>query len=159
MRILLIHGPNLNMLGRRNRAIYGDQTLDELESLVVIRAEELGAEILTFQSNSEGSLIDFIQAKASLAQGVIINPGALTHYGLSLRDALEDSALPVIEVHISDIHAREEWRRNSVIEPIARKQIRSLEERISVTLAGSPARQASSLYQRQTRSWLPTSAI
>lgn len=123
MRILLIHGPNLNMLGRRNRAIYGDQTLDELESLVVIRAEELGAEILTFQSNSEGALIDFIQAKVSLAQGVIINPGALTHYGLSLRDALEDSALPVIEVHISDIHAREEWRRNSVIEPIARKQI------------------------------------
>ena len=123
MRILLIHGPNLNMLGRRNRAIYGDQTLDELESLVVIRAEELGAEIFTFQSNSEGALIDFIQAKASLAQGIIINPGALTHYGLSLRDALEDSALPVIEVHISDIHAREEWRRNSVIEPIARKQI------------------------------------
>ena len=123
MRILLIHGPNLNMLGRRNRAIYGDQTLDELESLVVIRAEELGAEIFTFQSNCEGALIDFIQAKASLAQGVIINPGALTHYGLSLRDALEDSALPVIEVHISDIHAREEWRRNSVIEPIARKQI------------------------------------
>ena len=123
MRILLIHGPNLNMLGRRNRTIYGDQTLDELESMVVIRAEELGAEIFTFQSNSEGELIDFIQAKASLAHGVIINPGALTHYGLSLRDALEDSALPVIEVHISDIHAREEWRRNSVIEPVARKQI------------------------------------
>jgi len=125
MKILLIHGPNLNMLGKRNRAIYGDQTLEELESMVVKRAQELGAEILAFQSNSEGTLIDFIQAKAPEAVGIIVNPGALTHYGLSLRDALEDSALPVIEVHLSDIHAREEWRRKSVIEPITRKQISS----------------------------------
>jgi 3-dehydroquinate dehydratase-2 len=123
MKILLIHGPNLNMLGKRDRATYGDQTLEELESTVVKRARELGDEILTFQSNSEGTLIDFIQAKASEAAGIIINPGALTHYGLSLRDALEDSTLPVIEVHLSDIHAREEWRRKSVIEPIARAQI------------------------------------
>ena len=111
------------MLGKRDRAIYGDQTLAELESVVAKRAEELGAEILAFQSNSEGALIDFIQAETPEAAGVIINPGALTHYGLSLRDALEDSALPVIEVHLSDIQAREEWRQKSVIAPIARKQI------------------------------------
>jgi len=123
MKILLIHGPNLNMLGKRDRAIYGDQTLAELESLVVKKAKELGAEILAFQSNSEGALIDVIQAKPPEAAGIIINPGALTHYGLSLRDALEDSTLPVVEVHLSDIHAREEWRHKSVIAPIARKQI------------------------------------
>lgn len=123
MKILLIHGPNLNMLGKRDRSIYGDQTLEELESVVIKRAWELGAEILSFQSNSEGTLIDFIQAEAPEAAGIIVNPGALTHYGLSLRDALEDSALPVIEVHLSDIHGREEWRRKSVIESIARKQI------------------------------------
>ena len=111
------------MLGKRDRAIYGDQTLAELESMVAKRADELGAEILAFQSNSEGALIDFIQAETPEAAGVIINPGALTHYGLSLRDALEDSALPVIEVHLSDIQAREEWRQKSVIAPIARKQI------------------------------------
>ncbi|MBA7615880.1 3-dehydroquinate dehydratase [subsurface metagenome] len=111
------------MLGKRDRSIYGDQTLEELESMVVKRAQELGAEILAFQSNSEGTLIDFIQAEAPEAAGIIVNPGALTHYGLSLRDALEDSALPVIEVHLSDIHAREEWRRKSVIESITRKQI------------------------------------
>ena len=111
------------MLGKRDRAIYGDQTLAELESMVAKRADELGAEILAFQSNSEGALIDFIQAETPEAAGVIINPGALTHYGLSLRDALEDSALPGIEVHLSDIQAREEWRQKSVIAPIARKQI------------------------------------
>ncbi len=123
MKILLIHGPNLNMLGKRNRAIYGDKTLAELESLVVKRARELGAEVSAFQSNSEGALIDFIQAETPKAAGIIINPGALTHYGLSLRDALEDSSLPVIEVHLSDIHAREEWRHKSVIAPIAKDQI------------------------------------
>jgi len=123
MKILVIHGPNLNMLGKRDRAVYGDQTLAELESMVAKRAEELGAEILAFQSNSEGTLIDFIQAETPEAAGIIINPGALTHYGLSLRDALEDSALPVIEVHLSNIYAREEWRHKSVIAPIVRKQI------------------------------------
>ena len=123
MKILLIHGPNLNMLGKRDRAIYGDKTLAELESLVKEKAQELGADVLTFQSNSEGRLIDFIQAESPEAEGIIINPGALTHYGLSLSDALADSALPVIEVHLSNIHAREEWRHKSVIAPIARGQI------------------------------------
>ncbi len=111
------------MLGKRDPAIYGDKTLPEIESLVKKKAEELGAEVLTFQSNSEGSLIDFIQAESPQAAGIIINPGALTHYGLSLRDALDDASLPVIEVHLSNIHAREEWRHKSVITPIALAQI------------------------------------
>ncbi|MFQ5988067.1 MAG: type II 3-dehydroquinate dehydratase [Dehalococcoidia bacterium] len=126
MKILVIHGPNLNMLGQRERAIYGDKTLAEIDSLMKKRAEELGVEVLTLQSNSEGALIDFIQAEAPQAEGIIINPGALTHYGLSLRDALADSVLPLIEVHLSNIYAREEWRHRSVIAPIARGQISGL---------------------------------
>lgn len=123
---MVIHGPNLNMLGQRERAIYGDKTLAEIDSLIKKRAEELGVEVLTLQSNSEGALIDFIQAEAPQADAIIINPGALTHYGLSLRDALADSALPLIEVHLSNIYAREEWRQRSVIAPIARGQISGL---------------------------------
>jgi len=126
MRILLIHGPNLNMLGRRETATYGDKTLSEINSLVAKRAQELGVEVLSFQSNSEGALIDFIQTESARADGIIINPGALTHYGLSLRDALADSALPVIEVHLSNIYTREEWRHKSVVAPIAKGQISGL---------------------------------
>lgn len=122
----MIHGPNLNMLGKRETATYGDKTLSEINSLVEKRAKELGAEVLTFQSNSEGALIDFIQTESPKADGTIINPGALTHYGLSLRDALADSSLPVIEVHLSNIYAREEWRHKSVIAPIARGQVSGL---------------------------------
>ena len=123
MKILVINGPNLNMLGSRKPEIYGTKTLAEINSLLQKRAGELGVELETYQSNHEGYLIDFIQKKAKKATGIIINPGALTHYGLSLRDALEDSSLPVIEVHLSDIQHREEFRKNSVIAPIARKQI------------------------------------
>ena len=126
MKILVIHGPNLNMLGKRETAIYGDKSLSEVNTLVEKRSQELGAEALSFQSNSEGALIDFIQAEAPKADGIIINPGALTHYGLSLRDALADCALPVIEVHLSNIYAREEWRHKSVIAPVAWGQISGL---------------------------------
>jgi len=126
MKILVINGPNLNMLGNREWAVYSDWTLPEIESLLTKKGQELGVEVLPFQSNSEGALIDFIQAEAPQADAIIINPGALTHYGLSLRDALADSALPVIEVHISNIYAREEWRHKSVIAPIARGQISGL---------------------------------
>lgn len=123
MKILILHGPNLNMLGSRKPEIYGTKTLAEIDSLLQKRAGELGVELESYQSNHEGYLIDFIQQKAKNATGIIINPGALTHYGLSLRDALEDTSLPVIEVHLSDIQHREEFRKVSVIAPIARKQI------------------------------------
>ncbi len=123
MRILLIHGPNLNMLGKRDPDIYGDQTLAQIEALVVKRAKELGASIFSFQSNHEGALIDFIQVESPKSSAIIINPGALTHYGYSLRDALSDSMLPVVEVHLSNIHARERWRHKSVIKDVAVEQI------------------------------------
>jgi len=123
MKILVINGPNLNILGKRDRTIYGEKTLAEINSLIKREGRKLKAELVFFQSNSEGTLIDFIQEESGSADGIIINPGALTHYGLSLRDALEDSGLPVIEVHISDIHAREKWRAKSVIAPVAKKQI------------------------------------
>jgi 3-dehydroquinate dehydratase-2 len=126
MRILVIHGPNLNRLGSRQTALYGDKTLAEIDSLLQKRAHELGIELETFQSNHEGALVDFIQERSPESAGIIINPGALTHYGLSLRDALADTSLPVIEVHLSNIYAREEFRQQSVIAPVARGQIAGL---------------------------------
>lgn len=123
MKILVIHGPNLNMLGKRDKSIYGEKTLDEINSLLRKEAEAINAEVVTFQSNHEGALIDFIQEQTGSAQGIIINPGALTHYGFSLVDALIDSRLPVIEVHLSDIYRREKWRAESVIAPIAEERI------------------------------------
>jgi len=126
MKILVINGPNLNMLGKRNRAIYGDKTLSELDATLKKEAQSLGINIVSFQSNSEGKLIDFIQEHSSEADGIIINPGALTHYSFSLRDALADSGLPAIEVHLSNIYAREDWRAKSVISPVTRGQITGL---------------------------------
>ena len=126
MKILVINGPNLNMLGKRNKAIYGDKTLARLEITLKNQGKKLGVEIVTFQSNSEGQIIDFIQANSSQAHSIIINPGALTQYGFSLRDALEDTGLPIIEVHITNIYAREDWRAESVIAPVARGQIAGL---------------------------------
>jgi len=126
MRILIVHGPNLNMLGKREESVYGRQTLDQIDALVGKEAQALGVEVVTFQSNHEGALVDFVQDQAGSAHGIIINPGALTHYGYSLRDALVDSKLPVVEVHLSNIYRREEWRARSVIAPIARGQISGL---------------------------------
>jgi len=126
MKILVIHGPNLNQLGQRDTQIYGTKTLNEIDTLLREQAKSLGAGILTFQSNSEGEMVNFIQKEAPRAQGIIINPGALTHYGLSLRDALADAQTPVIEVHLSNIYAREEFRHKSVIAPIAKGQISGL---------------------------------
>ena len=126
MKILVINGPNLNMLGKRDKAIYGGKTLTEIDSLLKGEGKALKTEVVTFQSNSEGALIDFIQEQSDSADGIIINPGALTHYSFSLRDALADTKLPVIEVHLSNIYAREEWRAESVITPIAKGQISGL---------------------------------
>lgn len=126
MKILVIYGPNLNLLGKRDPGHYGTRTLSDINDALARKASELKVELATLQSNSEGTLIDFIQEQTDGAAGIIINPGALTHYGLSLRDALADTDLPVIEVHLSNIHARERWRTKSVIAPIARGQIAGL---------------------------------
>ena len=123
MKFLVINGPNLNRLGQRDPSHYGSQTLDEIVALLVKRASELGVELVTFQSNSEGAIIDFIQENANNAHGIIINPGALTHYGLSLREALADVSIPIVEVHLSNIYAREPWRHQSVVAPVARGHI------------------------------------
>ena len=119
MRILLVNGPNLNALGKRDTSIYGSKTLPEIEAEVVAGGKELEAEILCFQSNSEGEIVDYIQKQTPEADGIIINGGALSHYGLSLRDALVDTGLPLIEVHLSNIHARESWRQHSVTSSVA----------------------------------------
>ncbi|MBN2186027.1 MAG: type II 3-dehydroquinate dehydratase [Dehalococcoidia bacterium] len=126
MRILVINGPNLNILGRRDKEVYTEKTLAEIESLLKSQGEALDVEVITFQSNSEGELIDFIQEQSNSADGIIINPGALTHYSFSLHDALVDVRLPIIEVHLSNIYSREGWRANSVIAPIVKGQISGL---------------------------------
>lgn len=119
-RILAIHGPNLASLGRRQPEIYGDVTLREIDTALARLAESWGWTIETFQSNHEGAIIDFLEERGPGADGVLINPGALTHYSLALRDALAALPIPIVEVHLSNIHAREEWRRRSVTAEVAR---------------------------------------
>ena len=122
-RILVLNGPNINFLGRRNPGTYGNMTLDQVNQEISAKAQALGVEVAFFQSNWEGALVDCIQENWGQVDGIIVNPGALTHYGYSLKDALIDAAVPVIEVHLSNIHAREEWRSRSVIADLARGQI------------------------------------
>ena len=112
--ILVINGPNLNNLGKRDSSLYGTATLADIEGDVSAKASEIGVEVIFFQSNHEGSIVDFIQEVAAAADGVIINAGALTQVGYSILDALLDAGLPFIEVHLSNIHARERFRQRSV---------------------------------------------
>ena len=126
MRILLINGPNLNLLGTRNPEVYGSTTLQDIVDRVTKRGEQLGTEIVAFQSNSEGAIIDFIQANAPGADGILINAGAFTHYSLAIRDAFEAVEKPFVEVHISNVHAREEFRHHSVLADIAVAQVAGL---------------------------------
>jgi len=117
--VRVLHGPNLNVLGTREPDIYGPGTLGEIEQLVHGRAELVGLSVEFLQSNHEGDLVDAVQAAAREAHGIILNPGALTHYSMALTDALAAVRVPVVEIHISNIYAREEWRRHSVVSPVA----------------------------------------
>jgi len=122
-KILVLNGPNLNLLGERDPFLYGSKTLDAIERDLAELAMKLGVEIECFQSNHEGSLIDKIHEERKYCHGIIINPGALTHYSYALRDAIEAVGIPTVEVHLSDIFSREEWRRKSVISDVALKVI------------------------------------
>lgn len=117
MRVLVVNGPNLNLLGTRRPDIYGEATLAELEHLCREWGREMGITVETFQSNHEGDLIDRLHTSIGIADGVILNPGAYGHTSYPLHDAIEAIGLPVVEVHISDIEAREPWRAESVIRP------------------------------------------
>jgi len=125
MNILIINGPNLNLLGEREPEVYGYDTLDDINKWLISEAYNLNTKINLefFQSNHEGNIIDFMQNHRHTAKGCVINPGGLTHYSIALRDAISGCQIPTIEVHISDIHAREEFRQHSVITDVCQKQI------------------------------------
>jgi len=122
-RYLLVHGPNLNMLGAREPGVYGRDTLEEINRRLKEWALAQDVTLAIVQSNHEGAIIDAIQEARAWAEGIVINPGAYTHYSIAIRDAIAAVGLPAIEVHLSNIHAREEFRHTSVIAPVCRGQI------------------------------------
>ena len=123
MKILVLHGPNLNLLGKREPSIYGTMTLEEIDSRIEQLSGELGAETKCIQSNHEGELVQSIQDAMGVYDALVINPGAYTHTSVAIRDAIASTGIPVIEVHLSNIHRREEFRRNSYVAGVAVGQI------------------------------------
>ena len=123
MKILVINGPNLNMLGIREPEIYGKQDFKALEAYIKSSAEELGHKVTLFQSNHEGEIVDVIQSAYGVFDGIVINPAAYTHTSVAILDALSAVAIPTVEVHLSDINAREEFRRHSYVSMVAKKTI------------------------------------
>lgn len=123
MKLLLINGPNMNMLGIRQPEIYGSDTLEVIEDLTVKKANELGFEMDTFQSNHEGAIIDKIHAAYGVYDGIVINPAAYTHYSYAIADAISSVGIPAIEIHMSDIKNRESFRANSVTLPYCIGQV------------------------------------
>ncbi len=126
LKILVLHGPNLNLLGEREPEIYGSMTLSELNKKLRAFARTNGCELRIQQSNNEGSLIDLLHKNRKWADGVVFNPGAYTHYSYALRDAVSAIQVPTVEVHLSDIHKREDFRKISVIAPVCIRQISGL---------------------------------
>lgn len=122
-KVLILHGPNLNLTGFREPEVYGKKPLEDIDADIKAAADRLNMDIRILQSNSEGVLIDTVQEHRRWADAIIINPGGLGHYSIALRDALAAVRLPVIEVHLSNVHAREEFRRHSVISPVTIGQI------------------------------------
>lgn len=122
-KILVMHGPNLNLLGEREPGIYGSDTFDSINSEIIAHAERLGFDCEIFQSNGEGELIDRLHAARLDCAGVVLNAGAYTHYSYAIRDAIAAIKIPVVEVHLSNIHSRDEFRHTSVIAPVCMGQI------------------------------------
>jgi 3-dehydroquinate dehydratase II len=126
MKILVLHGPNLNLLGRREPHIYGSMTLAQVNEKLQALARELGAQLEIVQSNHEGDLVDALHKNMDVAAGALLNPAGLTQFGVSLHDAIKTMPFPVIEVHISNRHAREEWRGHSIISPAVKATVEGL---------------------------------
>lgn len=122
-QVLVIHGPNLNLLGQREPDVYGAATLANIDHLLEERAAALGVQVETFQSNHEGEIVDAIHGAAGRVDAIVINPGAYTHYSVAIRDAVAAVGLPTVEVHLSNIAAREEFRQRSVIAPVCRGSV------------------------------------
>lgn len=123
IKVSLIHGPNLNLLGAREPQVYGRDSFDEINRKIKARAQQLELEVRIFQSNHEGEIIDAIQDARNWADGIVINPGAFTHYSYAIRDAITAVRLPTIEVHLTNVHAREEFRHHSVVANVVTGQI------------------------------------